>query len=76
MEPGFNVVCSPPTYIPDVNQIIRHHQIMVVGLVVVLSPHKWSGHKWSGGTIFDIIGPAGDHLCCHKWSPWTTYAKT
>ena len=33
-------------------------------------------YKWSGKTIYDNITSPGDHLCCHKWSPWTTYAQT
>ena len=33
-------------------------------------------YKWSGRTIYDNITSPGDHLCCHKWSPWTTHAQT
>ena len=35
-----------------------------------------SMYKWSGQTKYQNINGPPDHLCCHKWSLWTIYART
>ena len=44
--------------------------------IYVLPGPFMSMHKWSGQTKYDDINGPPDHLCCHKWSPWTIYART